>query len=207
MRYFIYAYIFTLIVVVSVAGYRGQKSVRRPLEFFPDMDRQMKIKFQVPDKFFENGLAARTPVGGTLAKGTFSTNTYFMTGAMGTVFGDGLPVPVTVASITRGQDRYNINCAVCHGKAGDGNGVVGNYGLAGIANLTDPAYRTMSDGHLFHTITHGKGNMGPYGSNITPEDRWNIVAYIRALQKLQASQEKPQASTTPAAAPAGNATR
>ena len=87
--------------------------------------------------------------------------------------------------IPRGQERYNINCAVCHGKAGLANGIVGQYGVAAIANLQDDRIRAMPDGQLFSTITNGKNTMGAYGPQIAIEDRWAIVAYLRALQKSQ----------------------
>jgi mono/diheme cytochrome c family protein len=104
---------------------------------------------------------------------------------MGDVYGDGVPEGVTIdgAFLARGRERYDINCAVCHGKAGDGKGVVGQYGLPAIANLHDDRIAQMPDGQLFSTVTNGKNTMGAYGPQIAVEDRWAIVAYLRALQR------------------------
>ena len=107
---------------------------------------------------------------------------------MGDVYGDGFPVEVTEALLDRGEERFNINCSVCHGKTGAGNGVVQNIGTwATVANLQDDRIRQMPDGQLFSTITNGKNTMGAYGPNIAVEDRWAIVAYLRALQRSQHS--------------------
>jgi len=87
----------------------------------------------------------------------------------------------------RGKERYGIYCAVCHGEAGDGAGVTSKYGIAGIANLHAPNFASdqYADGRLYDVITNGKGNMGAYGYNIPVNDRWAIVAYVRALQNAK----------------------
>jgi mono/diheme cytochrome c family protein len=92
---------------------------------------------------------------------------------------------VTEALVLRGQERFNINCAVCHGKAGLGNGVIKSFGLATVVNLQDDRIRAMPDGQIFSTLTNGKNTMGAYGPQIAVDDRWAIVAYVRALQKSQ----------------------
>ena len=84
--------------------------------------------------------------------------------------------------LVRGQQRFNIYCGVCHGAAGQGNGVIKSFGLATIRPLVDDQIRAQPDGQIFNTITHGKNTMGAYGPVITVEDRWAIVAYVRALQ-------------------------
>jgi mono/diheme cytochrome c family protein len=102
------------------------------------------------------------------------------------VYGDGIPVEVTAELLDRGQERFNINCAVCHGRTAEGKGVVQQIGAwATVANLQDDRIRQQPDGQIFNTITHGKNTMGSYGPNIAIEDRWAIVAYVRALQKSQ----------------------
>ena len=80
---------------------------------------------------------------------------------------------------------FVTNCSPCHGRVGLGNGIVGQYGLVAIANLHDDRIRTMPDGQIFSTITNGKNTMGAYGPLIAVEDRWAILAYVRALQKSQ----------------------
>ena len=207
LRFFFSALLIGMAGVLALAGFRGSKSLVPPIEIFPDMDHQPKYMPQHESGFFADGNSARKPVAGTIPmgynipgaflqasarNGSFKsagfTNQpdYFNTGAMGDSFGDGIPVEVTEELIQRGQQRFNINCVVCHGKLGTGNGIVASYGMAAIANLQLDLYKTMPDGQIFHTITNGKNTMGAYGPNIAVEDRWAIVAYIRALQRSQA---------------------
>jgi cytochrome c553 len=78
---------------------------------------------------------------------------------------------------------FNVNCAICHGAGGAGNGPIANGGhIGGIANLTLPSYIAMKDGTMFHSITYGKNLMGGYASQVTRAQRWMIVKYIRTLQ-------------------------
>ncbi len=205
MKYFFLAFAAAVLAVALIAGPRGYKSTNRPFEFFPDMDRQPKVKAQVDSVFFADGLGSRPPVPGTVplgwdipvrgagekpemqhaVNGYTAAPDYFNTGKMGDRWGDGLPVPVTAALMKRGQDRYVINCQICHGATGAGNGVTSKYGWVGIANYHDQRLVDMADGELFNTITNGKNTMYGYGGNITVVDRWAIVAYLRALQKAQ----------------------
>ncbi len=184
-----------------------------PVEIFPDMKRQPRYDPQHDSTFFANGSAARPPVEGTIPLGYILPGSflqagakngmakdaagqikpsgftdqpdYLNTGKFGDAYGDGFPVDVTEAFIKRGQERFNINCAVCHGKVGLANGVATQFGVAAVVNLQDDRIRTMPDGQIFSTITNGKNTMGAYGPNIAVEDRWAIVAYVRTLQKSQ----------------------
>ena len=209
MKYFFLTYLFVAALIVSAAGFRGSKSELPPIEILPDMDHQPKVKFQTSSEFFADGLGARRPVKGTVPMGYevpkaaaadnpappsfgFSNGlSYYHTGKIGDFYGDGLPeeIQVTPEFIERGAQRYAINCAICHGDAGNGKGVTSRYGILNSFNFhqpgsTDPsnagAYRT--DGAIFDVIANGKGLMGGYGANIPVQDRWAIVAYIRALQ-------------------------
>jgi cytochrome c len=146
------------------------------------------VKAQKPSDFFADGQGARMPIPGTVPTVVpvdHPSGDYFFTGAIGAKWGDGIPVTVNLALLKRGQEKYTINCAVCHGATGGGNGITSQYGLVGIANYHLEMYRTMADGQIFNTISKGKGQMMGYASNIPPEDRWAIVAYIRALQRSQ----------------------
>jgi mono/diheme cytochrome c family protein len=185
MKYFFLIFAFLCVAAVSIAGFRGDFSKRTPIELWPDMNRQPKVKYQAPSQFFADGRGARMPVTGTIAEEMPKELDYLHTGRMGGFWGDGIPVPVTSELIQRGQQRYAINCQVCHGAAGAGNGIVGQYGLVGIANYHDKRLREMPDGEIFHTITNGKASMYSYGDKITAEDRWAIISYIRALQRSQ----------------------
>lgn len=206
LRIFFSAFLIASAAVIALAGFRGTKSPLPPIEIFPDMDHQPKFQPQHPSGFFADGRAGREPVQGTIPLGYALPGSFFQSGARnGTPtqsgftaqpnylntgiesdsFGDGIPLEVNENFIKRGQERYNIHCIVCHGRAGSGNGIVTNYGIAAVANLQLDLYKSMPDGQLFWTITHGKNTMGAYGPNIAVEDRWAIVTYIRALQRSQ----------------------
>lgn len=207
LRYFFASFILITCAVVALAGFRGQKSGLPPIEIFRDMDHQPKYQPQHPNAFFADGRSGRMPVAGTipmgytlagrylqvgakngtlLPQGFTNAPDYYNTGRMGDVYGDGFPLDVDKRLVTRGEERFNINCAVCHGKTAYGNGVVQEIGKWNtVANLQDERIRTMPDGQIFNTITNGKNTMGAYGPQIAVEDRWAIVAYLRALQFSQ----------------------
>jgi mono/diheme cytochrome c family protein len=104
---------------------------------------------------------------------------------MGNNWGTGVPIPVTPQLLQRGRERFNITCAMCHGATATGNGISKAYGLATVVTLQDDRIRKMSDGEIFNTITNGKNTMMAYGPNIPVQDRWAIIAYLRALQRSQ----------------------
>jgi mono/diheme cytochrome c family protein len=188
MRWFLLIFVLSGLVVVGFAGFRGDKSVKPPIELIPDMDRQPKLDPQSTAAFFSDGLSSRLPVEGTVARGAAYEINPFNTGrlpsAPGTTnFVQNVPLPVTMELLQRGRERYKIYCAVCHNEAGDGKGITGRYGMVGMANFHEPRLVQMPDGEYFDTITHGKNNMGAYAANIEINDRWAIVAYIRALQR------------------------
>jgi mono/diheme cytochrome c family protein len=198
MRYFVLGFFLLCILAVSIAGFRGDTSRRTPIELFPDMDRQPKVRPQTDSGFFSDGLSSRTTPEGTVSRGSSYEANAFNTGRIAgtTNFVAVLPVKLTDGLMARGQQRYDIYCAVCHGAAGDGKGVTMKYGMVGMANFHDPRLIEMTDGEIFNTITHGKNLMGGYGSNIDPEDRWAVVAYVRALQRsrLAKDSEIPEAA-------------
>lgn len=209
LRTFFALFILGCCAVLALAGLRGSKSALPPIEIFRDMDHQPKAQPQHAMAFFADGRSARKPVDGTIPlgytlpgrylqagaknatiepSGFANLNDYLHTGRVGDAYGDGMPVEVNAKLLDRGQERYDINCAICHGLLGDSNGVVKQIAnWAVIANLQDDRIRQQPDGQIFNTITHGKNTMGAYGPNIAIEDRWAIVAYIRALHKSQRS--------------------
>ena len=103
-----------------------------------------------------------------------------------TNFVDNNPLPVSAQLLQRGQQRFTIYCSPCHGQEADGMGITRKIGaMAVVANLHDKRIVEMADGEIFHVITNGRNLMGAYGPNITVEDRWAIIAYLRALQLSQ----------------------
>jgi mono/diheme cytochrome c family protein len=184
MRYFLLIFGLCVIMTMAIAGKRGSTSRREPIEIFPDMVRQPKLRPQTTDAFFDDGKSSRPPIAGTIARGDRYQDLPVNTGRIpGTTnFIDVIPVDVTAKLMARGQQRFNINCSPCHGAQGDGNGITKKYGMAVVANLHYKRIVELNDGEIFNTITYGKGLMGPYGPNVTVEDRWAIISYLRALQ-------------------------
>lgn len=210
LRGFLLLFVLSGVALVAILGFRGQKSTGAPLEVFPDMVRQMKVKAQAPLDFFADGRGPRLPVEGTVPIGYempkpgnatrgappaesisherigFSVGTdYYNTGKMGSNWGTGIPIAVTPELMKRGYDRFNITCVMCHGATAAGDGITKQYGLATVVTLQDDRIRKMSDGEIFNTVTHGKNTMMAYGPNIMVADRWAIIAYLRALQRSQ----------------------
>lgn len=199
MRYFLLISLLAVVAVVSVAGFRGSKSRQPPIEVFPDMDRQQKLRPQEPNAFLPGGISSQPFVAGTVPRSTAKLvggktvssyddsplkDTPAFTGRVtGTTnMVETIPIPVTESLLARGRERYSISCLPCHGEQGDGNGITKKLGMAVVATLHDKRIVMMPDGELFHVITHGRNLMGPYGQNVAPKDRWAIIAYVRALQ-------------------------
>lgn len=206
MRYFFFAYLLAIVLVVGIAGFRGDKFAHTPIEIFNDMDKQAKVKPQSSNAFFSDNIGSRRPVTGTTPfgltagstaenQGSFLTQSfthgsdYYNSGRSGDFWGDGFPKQTRVDEgfLRLGQERYNIHCAICHGKAGDGKGITANYGIANIANFHTPGFTDPKaadyrpNGSIYNTINHGKGLMGPYGASIPVQERWAIVAWVRTL--------------------------
>ena len=95
------------------------------------------------------------------------------------------PFPVTEPDLKRGQERYDIFCSTCHGRLGDGNGMIALRGFRKPPTFHDPRLRAAPVGHFFKVMTEGFGAMYDYSAQVEPEDRWRIIAYIRALQLSQ----------------------
>jgi len=188
MRYFFAVFVLTIATIYLVAGKQGDESRKPPIEIFDDMVRQAKFRPQQPNDFFENGRTSQPFVPGTVARGSRYQDDPINTGripsqAGTTNFVDVIPVEVTAKLLARGRERFGISCKPCHGPSGDGNGITKKFGMGVVASLHDPRIVGLPDGEIFHVITHGRNLMGGYGANITVEDRWAIVAYVRALQR------------------------
>jgi hypothetical protein len=136
--------------------------------------------------FFADQRSARPPVEGTVARGQLHEDAYFYTGKVGGNPGDTMPFPVNREVLERGRERFNIFCAPCHSGLGDGNGVIPSRGFS----RQPPSFHIVRLqkaplGYFFDVMTEGFGIMPDYASQIPPQDRWDIVAYIRALQLSQ----------------------
>ncbi|MSR31034.1 MAG: cytochrome c [Gemmataceae bacterium] len=199
------------------------------------MAEQPKIKMHTVFSFFEDGRGNRPPVEGTVARGMLQENDHMFTGLKegGTVaawknqnpakeampaevakapYFATFPFPVDEELIKRGQERFNIYCAVCHGRTGAGNGMIVQRGFLpppsfhvdnsrGLKYLTGAGIPLLEapEGYYFQVITHGFGAMASYSAQVNPRDRWAIIAYIRSLQeafgkspaRADAGKEKP----------------
>jgi len=256
MRYLVLSIAAAILAVIGLFGFRGELTRKPPLEVFPDMDRQYKLRPLEPSTFFKNRNSSQPRVPGTIARtrpllvagkegkpeevypfDTHAVNSG-LTGALvtnavakpakdlkgrmvksdkdalgkgkndgeevkanvnGVVVSaaDGLVVintfvadtPLHVGDlagaktfVARGRERYNISCLPCHGRLGDGKGVVSSFELTP-ANITTADYAFLPDGALYHVISEGFRTMKGYKANIDIRDRWAIVAYVRALQE------------------------
>jgi hypothetical protein len=151
-----------------------------------DMQVQPKQNPLSRSDFFADQRSERPPVEGTVARGQLREDTYFYSGKIGNSPGDYMPFPVTREGLERGRERYNIYCAPCHSQVGDGNGFIPSRGFARKPpSFHDPRLQKAPMGYFYDVITNGFGIMPDYASQIPPEDRWKIVAYIRALELSQ----------------------
>ena len=194
MRYFLLIFAVAVVLVMAIAGKRGDMSRRSPIEVFPDMDRQLKLRPMQPNAFFANGVSSQPHPAGTIARSTpiqtasgpvmpfedAPVNTGRIPGT--TNFVELNPLTLNADLLKRGQQRFTINCSPCHGQLGDGNGITKKLGMTVVANLHDKRIVSMGDGEIFYVISNGRNLMQSYASQVDVQDRWAIVAYVRALQ-------------------------
>ncbi len=190
--------IYVLLVLVALslvplgliykAQHEGKSRTR--IQVVYDMDDQSYHKPQTVNSFFADGMAMRPHPDGTVARGMLRDDDgYYLGVERDTIFVERLPMPITRELVDRGRDRFNVFCAPCHGQSGNGNGLV-QLRAAALAEgtwtpPTDLTSRTVIDrpaGHIYNTITNGIRTMPAHAAQIDPDDRWAIVAYMRALQ-------------------------
>lgn len=197
------------IPLVAAARGRVASSPEPRIAFVQDMATQPKYGPQQATPLFLDGRIMRPRVTGTVARGQLEEDDHYYRGFArtpagadgkpGVKFFDGYPdgVKVTPDLLARGQERFNIYCAACHGRDGYGRGPVneranelqllGQATWVPAANLHDATVWARPNGHVFNTITNGIRSMPPYGGQIPPADRWAIVAYVRALELSQSA--------------------
>ena len=150
-----------------------------------DMHVQPKYKPLDPSNFFDDGRSARPEVPGTVAHGHLRADELLYTGKVNGEPADVFPFPVTREVLERGRERYNIYCSPCHDYTGSGRGMVVQRGFPPPPSYHLERLVKAPAGHFFEVMTNGYGAMYSYASRVTPDDRWAIVAYIRALQLSQ----------------------
>ena len=149
------------------------------------MGQQPKYDPLVPSDFFADGMSARPRLAGTIARGEINVDPYLETGKINGQDGDAFPFPVTGDVMARGHERFDVYCSPCHGRLGDGNGMIPARGYRRPPSYHTATLRTAKTAHFFDVMTNGFGAMPSYRGQIPPRDRWAIVAYIRALQLSQ----------------------
>jgi len=147
-----------------------------------DMWKQPKYKPLQSSDFFSDGRASRPLEPDTVARGQLNSDTLLFTGMEGGQPSREFPFPVTRQVLDRGQLEFNVFCSVCHGRTGDGNGMIVQRGFKPPPTFHSDRLRQAPPGHFFDVISNGFGAMYSYRSRIGPDDRWAIIAYIRALQ-------------------------
>ena len=196
-----------LLVVVSAGG----AACRR------DMQDQPKMKPYRGTNFFGDGLSSRPPVEGTIPRGHLRSDKEFYTGKKSATAGapatlvdpssastnaypddvDTFPFPITADTVKRGRERYEIFCSACHGMTGYGDGMIVRRGYRQAASFHEDRLRQAPVGHFFDAITNGWGAMPSYSTQVPVQDRWAIIAYVRALQLSQQNVQKAQPGGTP----------
>lgn len=209
---------FLVVLTVSILGFRGSIFTAPPMDVFPEwafpgMKRQPKFRPQSSSVFFADGRADRLPPPGVVptdaptafkdASERSASRLYLdepLNHGKNTrgEFVRGFPaaVSVDVKFVESGRANYTTFCTPCHGLLGDGNGITKQYGMGATPSFHDDRLRQIAEGEIYNTIAHGKNNMLSYADKLTPEERWAVVAYVRALQRAQTG--------TVADVPAGN---
>ncbi len=135
--------------------------------------------------FFNDGRSSRMPVANAVARGQLKQDTHLYEGKIDGRLADTFPFPVTDAVMARGQERFNVFCSPCHGRTGQGNGMVVQRGFRAPPSYHEDRLRNAPVGYFFDVMTHGFGAMQDYAAQVPVADRWAIAAYIRAIQLSQ----------------------
>jgi len=164
---------------------RGSYSEKPPIHLNPNMDSQDKYKAQAESHFFVDGATMRTPVEGTVARGELRADDGYYRGkdAAGELL-ETAPMTFTPAMVRRGDERFHIYCVACHGVNADGKGKLLDYNYPiPPANFHSDRIKQLSDGHMFNAISEGWLNMPSLKAQVSVQDRWAIISYIRSIQK------------------------
>lgn len=150
-----------------------------------DMHDQPRAEPYEESDFFGDRRSVRPAVEGTIPRGHLRLDEHFYTGKIDGALATTFPATVTIEMLKRGQERYDIYCAPCHSKTGDGLGMIVQRGMKQPESFHSQRLLDVEVGHYFDVVTNGFGNMYSYEDRIDPADRWAIAAYIRALQMSQ----------------------
>jgi mono/diheme cytochrome c family protein len=161
-----------------------------------DMHDQPKYEPLESSAFFGDGQASRPLVQGTVARGQLQDDEHLYTGKINGQPVTTFPFQITAPMMDRGQQKYNVYCAPCHDRVGTGAGMIVKRGYRQPQSFHIDRLRAAPPGHFYDVITNGFGAMPDYRAQIQPEDRWAVVAYIRALQLSQHATDTDQSPAT-----------
>ena len=147
-----------------------------------DMHNQARHEWHEQSDFFANGMSSRPQVEGTVAQDQPLRTDPVLSWRSGDKFADTYPMRIDRVALTRGQQRYNIYCSMCHGATGYGDGMIVRRGFVRPPSFHDERLRAAAPGYFVEVITHGYGAMYSYNDRVAPDDRWKIAAYIKTLQ-------------------------
>ena len=189
-----------LAVVVSVAAswIFSSDPTKPNFEFLPQMAHSPRYNAFAPNPNFANGSTLQRPEPGTIARGSMPLH-YAATPKDALRAGDELKIPLDLSNVRvrqRGAFVFSSFCAVCHGAGGAGNGPVAQRGYPPPPSLLAEHALKMKDGQMFHVLTYGQNNMPSYASQLSREDRWNVIIYVRTMQSAAAP-----APTAPSTSP------
>ena len=185
-RSFISSPVFLIGLALVLSSCRGQTSEKPAIHPNLNMDYTVSFKPQEKNAFFADGRAMRAPVDGTVARGQTNLDTEYYEGKTASgLLVPTIPVEVTREMLQRGKDRYEVFCTPCHGGTGAGDGLVISRGYVPPQTYHQDRLRDVEDGYIYDVIANGIRNMPAYRRQIPVEDRWAIVAYVRALQLSQ----------------------
>lgn len=168
-----------LVFAAALAALAGATACRQ------DMHNQPRYKPLAETNFFGDGRSERPTIADTVARGQLHIDSARYTGKQNGKDVDAFPIQITRADVARGQERFNIYCSPCHGRLGDGHGMVVARGFRQPPSYYDPRLVNAPVGYFFDVMTNGYGAMYSYASRVAVDDRWRIAAYIRALQLSQ----------------------
>jgi hypothetical protein len=176
-----------IILAVTIIGCaRERPSSQSPIHLNPNMDSQEKYKPQSQSRFFADRSAMRSPVPGTVARTELRDDDEYYLGKDGDgKFISRLPIETNMVLLKHGRERFDIYCSPCHSRIGDGRGIMIKRGYVPPPSFHTERIRDLPDGHIYDVISNGIRNMPAYAHQIPVEDRWAIVAYLRALQRSQ----------------------
>lgn len=164
---------------------RGRTSEKTPIHLNPNMDNQEKYKSQSESRFYADGATMRPLVPGTVARGQLRDDAAYYTGKDESGNYADNPKTITTLLLNRGRERFDIYCSPCHGRVGDGRGIMVKHEYIPPPSFHQDRIRDMKDGNLFEIVSGGIRNMPSYAHQISVDDRWAIIAYLRALQRSQ----------------------